>query len=143
MSALEKRAWLMILSMCPVYQVYFVIQFVWSERLPTFGDRILCLAVAGTLHALAYGIGLLIVKRGESHAGESPMHDERDRAIDGRATRAAYFLLLAGMLVVGVVMPFGYRVWELVNAALLFVVLSETLRHVLIVAGYRRMRFAH
>ena len=97
--------------------------------------------VRADLEAIGYIVGVTVIGRRE---GAEPLHeDERDRAIDGRATRAAYFMLLAGMIVVGMVMPFTRSGWDVVNAALLVIVLSESMRHVLIVVGYRRPRLAY
>lgn len=141
MSPLEKRAWLALCSMCPVYVVYFAIQVAFPALLPTMLDRIALLAVVASFHMVGYVICLLLIKRRE--ADESLLEDERDRTIDGRATRTAYFILLTGMIVVGVVMPFGKGGWEIVNAALLVIVLTETVRHALIVLGYRRPRLAY
>lgn len=145
MSSLEKRAWLTLWSQCPAYCVYFAIQLGFPALLPTMLAHIACLALVAGVHAVSYVIGLLLIKRGER--GESLLEDERDRAIDGRATRAAYFVLLTGMIVVGVVMPFSHGDWKgdwkIVNSALLFIVLAETVRQVLIVVGYRRPRLAH
>ena len=141
MSSLEKRAWLSLWSMCPPYCIYFAILIGFPELLSTVLERFGCLAVVATIHALAYIGGLLAIKRHE--AGEPLLEDERDRAIDGRATRLAYFILLAGMIVVGMVMPFNNSGWKLVNTALLFIVLTETARYVLILLGYRRPRLAH
>ena len=141
MSSLEKRAWLALWSMCPVYALYFATQITLPALLPTMLDRIALLAVVASLHAMGYVIGLLLIKRRE--AGESLLEDERDRAIDGRATRTAYFILLTGMVVVGVLMPFNNGGWKLVNTALLAIVLAEVARHALIVLGYRRPQLAH
>jgi hypothetical protein len=47
------------------------------------------------------------------------------------------------MIVVGMVMPFTVSGWKLVNTALLGIVLAETARYALIVAGYRRTRLAY
>lgn len=141
MPTLEKRAWLTLWSMCPPYFFYFAIQWLFAGQLSTMLQRIGLLAMVATLHALAYIAGLLIIKR--QGAGERLLEDERDRAIDGRATRAAYFVMLTGLIVVGVVMPFNRAGWEIVNTALLAIVLSEVVRHALIVIGYRRPRFAH
>jgi len=141
MSSLQKRAWLALWSMCPVYCVYFAIQIGFPDRLTTFLERIGCLAVVASIHAVAYVVGLLVIKQHE--AGEPLLEDERDRAIDGRATRTAYFILLTGMIVVGMVMPFNNGSWKLVNTALLAIVLAETVRYALILIGYRRPRLAH
>ena len=141
MSSLEKRAWLSLWSMCLPYCVYFAIQIGWPALLPTFLDRIACLALVASTHAVAYVGGLLVIKRRERD--ENLLEDERDRAIDGRATRTAYFILLTAMIVVGMVMPFTDSGWTLVNTALLGIVLAETVRYALIVTGYRRTRLAY
>ena len=136
MSSLEKRAWLALWSMCPLYLVYFALQAAAPVWLATMPARIACLAVVAGVHAVAYVGGLLAIKYRER--GEPLLQDQRDHAIDGRATRSAYFALMAGLIVVGVVMPFGGSGWKLVNAGLFFIVASETLRYLLIVLGYRR-----
>lgn len=141
MSSLEKRALLALWSMCPVYCVYFVIQIGLPYLQPTMLERIGCLAVVASIHAVGYVVGLLVIKRHE--AGEPLLEDERDRAIDGRATRTAYFVMLTGLIVVGMVMPFNNNGWKLVNSALLFIVLAETVRYALILIGYRSPRLAH
>ena len=47
-------------------------------------------------------------------------------------------------IVVGVVMPFSDSGWKLTNTALLAIVLAETVRDALMIAGYRRRpRLAH
>ncbi|MFK2879419.1 hypothetical protein [Rhodanobacter hydrolyticus] len=142
MSSFEKRAWLALWSQCPPYLVYFVIQGVWPNWLTTFLERIACLAVVASVHAIAYVTGLLVMKWQER--GEPLLLDERDRAIDGHATRIAYFVMLTGMIVVGVVMPFSDTGWKITNTALFAIVLAETVRYALIATGYRRRpRLAH
>jgi len=141
MSSLQKRAWLALWSMCPVYCVYFAIQIGFPDLLTTMLEHIGLFALTASIHAVAYVSGLLVIKRRE--AGEPLLEDERDRAIDARGTRVAYFVLLTCMIVVGVVMPFNNGGWKLVNTALLAIVLSETVRYALILIGYRGMRLAH
>ena len=141
MSSLENRAWLTLWSMCPPYLVYFAIQIWFPTLFPTFLGRIACLAAVATVHAIAYLVGFGLIKWRER--GEALQEDERDRGIDARATRAAYFALLTGMIVVGVYMPFTSRGWQIANAALLVIVISESMRHALIVFGYRQTRLAY
>jgi len=141
MSSLEKRAWLALWSMLPPYIVYFAILLLWPRLTAGFLDAFLVLAATATVHAIAYIVGLAFVRHRER--GEPLQEDERDRAIDGRATRAAYFMLLTGMIVVGMVMPFTRSGWDVVNAALLVIVLGEAMRSVLIIVGYRRPRLAY
>ncbi len=141
MSSIEKRAWLTLWTMCPVYLVYFTIQAGFPELTPTMLSHVGLLALVAGLHALGYVAGLLAMKiRGRD---EGPDEDERDRAIDARATRAAYFLLLAGTILVGMVMPFSDSGWKVVDTALLFIVLSETLRVAMTLRGYHQPRLAH
>ena len=141
MSPLEKRAWLTLWSMCPVYLVYFTIRIGFPDLMDTMLQRFGLLALIASLHAVGYLTGWLVMKHRE--AGENLLEDERDHAIDRHAARIAYFILLTGIIVVGMVMPFNKSGWELVNAALFFIVLTETVRNGLIVLGYRRPHHAH
>ena len=99
------------------------------------------LAVVAGFHAVAYVTGLLVIRRQER--GEGLLEDERDRAINARATRIAYFFLMGGIILVGMIMPFGSPPWEIVNTALLVTVLAETIQLVLVLVGYRRNRLAY
>ncbi len=78
-------------------------------------DRFACLTVAASIHAVGCVSGLPVMKR--RVAGEGPLEDERDRAIDWHAARTAYFILLTGMIVVGMLMPFNKSGWEVANTA--------------------------
>ncbi|WP_426687490.1 DUF2178 domain-containing protein [Rhodanobacter ginsengiterrae] len=141
MSPLEKRAWLTLWSMCPVYVVYFTLRIGFPDVMTSLLERFGLLALIASLHAVGYVAGLLVMKYRE--AGENLLEDERDHAIDRHAARIAYFILLTGIIVVGMVMPFNKSGWELVNTALFFIVLTETVRNVLIVRGYRQQHHAH
>ena len=141
MPSLEKRAWLTLCSMCPVYLVYFTIRLGFPDLLTSMLERFALLAIVATLHAVGYLAGWLVMKRRE--AGETLLEDERDHAIDHHAGRIAYFILLTGLIVVGMVMPFNKSGWQIVDAALFFIVLTETIRNALIVIGYRRSQHAH
>ncbi|MBD9368492.1 hypothetical protein [Xanthomonas sp. XNM01] len=140
MSPLEKRAWLGLLSMGLPYCVYFGVLIALPDWQATFLERIGFLAAVSLVHAAAYVTGLLVMRRQE--AGECVLQDERDQAIDSRATRRAYFMMLASMLLVGVIMPFESSGWALANTGLLCVVLTEAVRCVLVAAGYRWPRHA-
>jgi len=141
MSSLERRAWLSLWSMCPAYLVYFAIQIGSPSSFTTLLERFACLAAVASFHAVVYVAGLIAMKRRETK--DEGFEDERDRAIDARATRIAYFVMLTGMILVGMVMPFGNSGWQIVNSALFVIVVAETTRYALIVAGYRSPRFAY
>ena len=141
MSSLEKRAWLTIWTMCPAYLVYFTIHLAAPDLFTSVLERFAVLGTAATVHAVVYLTGLAVMVRRER---DDPIKaDERDHAIDARATRAAYYLLLTGTIVAGMVMPFTHGGWELVNAALLAIVLAETLHGVYVIASYRSSRLAY
>jgi hypothetical protein len=123
--------------MCPPYLVYFALQIgapAWVAKL-TILEHFGLLAAASITHAAVFVVGLLLLKHRER--GEGPLADERDRAIDARATRNAYYALMAGAVVAGMVMPFSNAGWKIVNTMLLMIVLSETLRCALTVTSYR------
>ncbi|HEX8585600.1 MAG TPA: hypothetical protein VF680_14475 [Allosphingosinicella sp.] len=134
----EKIAWLTLATMLIAYGVYFgiigpsvgfgerhLVDIVWSFGL-----------VAG-VHAIAMIVGaiaLAVTATREANAGA----DERDRAIDRRASLVAYYVLLVGMILVAVVMPFSEPSWKIVNAGLVAIVLAEAARHGIILLSYRR-----
>ncbi len=142
MAPLESLARFNLWGMCPAYAVYFAIQIGLPTWLTTTPERLVCFAAVTGVHAAVYLTGLALVKRKEQ--GEALLADERDRAIEARANRIAYFLLMGGLVVVGMVMPFNAGGWRIVNAAVFAIVSAETLRNVLIVQGYRGTpRLAH
>lgn len=144
MSALETRAWLQLWAMGPPYAVYFALQLVFPGWFDSLGvlQRLACFAATALTHAAITLTGMAVLKRKEH--GEGPLVDERDRAIEGRATLVAYYTLMAGMIVAGVMMPFRDSSWKIVNTALLAIVVAEMLRHLLIALAYRKAtRFAH
>ena len=135
MSTWESRAWLALWSMCPPYAVYFAIQLGSPSWPATMWERIICLGVTALVHATIAAAGFVLLLR--KQRGERMLADERDQAIDARATRGAYWLLFTGAVVVGMMMPFKDGGWRIVNATLLVLVLAEAVRNVLIVVGYR------
>ena len=135
MSPLESRACVFLLGLCPSYAVYFALQIAAPAWLSTTPERMACLAVAAGAHAAICVVGLLVIKRRER--GEGLLADERDRAIEARATRIAYYALMVGAVLAGMVMPFNNGGWRIVNTALLAIVIAERLRNVLIMRAYR------
>ena len=116
----------------------------------TYLPYFLTLAIAGDMSALqqialfAATVTVQIVVIGIASAvmavrrkGER-VSDERDLAIDQRATRVAYQILLCGMILVGCLMPFNRSGWTIFHAAVLSIAVAEIVRHGLIVSLYRR-----
>lgn len=130
----EKQAWLALSVMVVAYGAYFsavtASEQSMLDMLLLFGGVAIAQAVV-----MIVGSTLLAVQAGKEARAEA---DERDRAIDRRGTRIAYFVLLTGMIVVGVVMPFTKQGWQISNAALLALVAAEIVRYGVVVASYRR-----
>ncbi|MDO9224252.1 MAG: hypothetical protein Q7U20_11140 [Caulobacter sp.] len=135
----EKIAWLLLVTMLVCYIPYFTLAYVNPpppEELPNL-PQLGLLAITGTAHALIQGLGRLWF-RIRSPEDARATADERDRDIQRRSTTVAYYVLLAGFILVGVVMPFTDRGWTIVNAALFMIVLAETVQGGIAVWGYRR-----
>lgn len=93
-------------------------------------------AAAAFVQMLVLGIGNLILFRQSPLEAKTPM-DEREIAMKQRAVSFAYYFLIAGMIVVGCVMPFSASGWTLVNATLMTIVAAELIHYGAIVASYR------
>lgn len=135
----EKIAWLLLIAMLVCYAPYFTLAHLNPpppEMLPNL-PQLGLLAIAATSHAAIQGLGRLWFRIRSPEDARAPA-DERDRDIQRRSTTVAYYVLLAGFILVGVVMPFTDRGWTIVNAALFMIVLAETVQGVIAVWGYRR-----
>jgi uncharacterized BrkB/YihY/UPF0761 family membrane protein len=134
----EKIAWLTLATMLVAYLVYFgfvgpavgfgerrMLDIVWS-----FG----AVAVAHAIVVIVGAIFIAVTARKEGQARA----DERDRAIARRGATIGYYVLILGMIVVGVIMPFSEPPWRIVNAALLAIVLAEIVNNAVILLSYRR-----
>ena len=133
----EKRAWLALVSSAIVYGAYFAV----LARLPADERDVITMlvlfAIATVGQALMMAVGsIMLTMRNRSEARERP--DERDRAIARGAATAAYFVLRAGMVGVGIVMPFNSAGWGITSAALLAMVVAEVVRHAVAIVNYRR-----
>ena len=64
--------------------------------------------------------------------------DERDRAVSLRSVGLAYYVLIAGMILVGCVMPFNSGGWKLINSAVAVIVVAELIHYGVAVWSYRR-----
>lgn len=139
MLARERFAWVWLVALVAVLGTYLTAVTVLAPQVEALGQlrRIGLLAVAlGLLGVVALAThGLSRLRRAAQEPAEP---DERDRAVEHRAAHTAYHLLMAGMIVVGCVMPFSDSGWRIVHATLFFIVVAEVVRSGLVLAGYRR-----
>lgn len=134
----EKLAWLTLGAMLVAYGIYFT----WLGLALRHGEpTLLGILLPFGIIAGTQGIVVLIasaVLRARARREGQAQADERDRAIARRGATAAYYVLLTGMILVGVVMPFTEPAWKIVNAALLAIVIAEAVSLVLVILSYRR-----
>lgn len=134
----EKVAWLSLLSMLVVFVPYFT----WAElhppgpEIPNFSQMAIY-ASASLSWAVILGIGHLLLRYRAPDEAKMPL-DERDIAIAHKARGYAYGVLIAGMILVGGIMPFTNGGWEIANTAFFMIVLAEGVFSIYIIRAYRR-----
>lgn len=132
MVAREQFAWVWLLTMLVTYPAYFTAVIAMGET--TFWTQIIMFSATAIVQIAIIAVASTVIalrKRNEMD------WDERDRAIDHRATGAAYTALIIGIIVVGCVMPFSHSGWDIFHAAVFAIALAEIIRHALIIAKYR------
>ena len=134
----EKMAWLTLVTMAVAYGAYFG----WIGPAAGFGearliDLLRSFGPVAAAHALAMIVGAVLIALTARGEARTPA-DERDRAIARRGRSIGYYVLIAGTILVGVVMPFSEPPWKIVNTALLAIVLAELVCQVVVLVSYRR-----
>ncbi|TPG39188.1 hypothetical protein EAH79_15500 [Sphingomonas koreensis] len=137
----EKLAWVTLVSMLIAYSIYFALLFASFDPGEPAGPRtvhgLVLFGSVTIVQAIVVAVASAILAiRARREAQAKP--DERDRAIARRGASAAYFVLMVGMILVGVVMPFSDARWKIINAALLALVIAEATRYILVILSYRR-----
>ncbi len=138
MSYREKLAWLSLFAIVITFGPYFALAVLSppADSLPNLNQLVLY-AKASLAQMVIIGLGYWALKKWNSDdARQAP--DERDRLIDYRATKVAYYALFAGMIVVGGIMPFYEHGWKLVNSALFTMTIAQVLYYGMIALAYRR-----
>lgn len=135
----EKVAWLSLLAMAVTFVPYFAI--VASGRfdgqpMPNL-PLMACFAATTITQVAILGLGHLYLRFRAPEDARTPP-DERDRAIMRRSMTTAYYVLMAGAIVVGCVMPFRHVGWTIVNGIVLSIVLAEVVHYGVVVMSYRR-----
>lgn len=134
----EKIARLALTTMIAAYALYFYL----IGNAEAAGDRKL-VDIVMTFGPIAVGqalvviIGSILIAMTSTPDARAPA-DERDRAISRRGASFGYYVLLVGVILVGIVLPFSETPWKIVNAALAAIVLSEIVRYSVVLLSYRR-----
>jgi hypothetical protein len=134
----EKVTWLTLIAQATTLGPYLAIMTVAPPTAPMTDFRPLTLfAVAAVAQMLILGVGHLWLRISSPEDARVPA-DERDRAIARRALGAAYYTLLVGMILVGIVMPFKSSGWTIINAAIAAILVAEVVHHGVTIWSYRR-----
>jgi hypothetical protein len=135
----EKVAWLTLSAMLMTLVPFFILaesgRYDLTE-LPNTG-LLWAFALTAAVQALIIGVGHAVL-RWRFHEDAIEPADERDRVIDRLSTRWAYYVLIAGIILVGVAMPFNNSGWQIVLAALAAILMAEVVHHGLVIVSYRR-----
>ena len=134
----EKAAWLSLLAMAVGFGPYFYLVAhaapnpaapIWHQLMPFLA------AVIRQVLVLAIGSAILRLTSG---ADAKMPPDERDRDFQRRSMVGAYYVLIAGMILVGCIMPINKGGWEIINAAVFAIVVAELVHYGMMVWFYRR-----
>jgi uncharacterized BrkB/YihY/UPF0761 family membrane protein len=134
----EKIAWLTLVTMAVAYGIYFGI----VGPAAGFGERrmldiLWSFGPVAAAHGIAMIVGAIIIAVTATKEAQA-RSDERDRAIARRGATIGYYVLIAGTILVGVVMPFSEPPWKIVNTALLAIVIAEAAHSAVVLLSYRR-----
>jgi hypothetical protein len=132
----EKLAWVHFTAIALPYAVYFTLVATRPPE-PRLIDMLWLFGATAIVHALLAGFGSLAIRIQAGAEGRAKP-DERDRAIRRRGASTAYIVLLVGMMLVGVMMPFTEPPGQIVNTALLAIVIAELVNGGVVLFSYRR-----
>ena len=133
MPSREKFAWVWQATMVVTYAAYFIA----VARTPAEHSLLLPFALLGGTTVVQVAIIIIASIAIRVMDGPPAKKDERDRAIEHRAATIAYYVLMTGIVLVGCVMPFSRGGWQIVNAAVLAIVIAKVVHHGLVAVGYR------
>ena len=135
----EKIAWLSLIAMALTFGPYFTLSalgYLPQATLPIVGQLILYAEIA-LAQFVILGLGHQYLRHRSPEEARMPP-DERERNIMLRARTLAYYILIAGMILVGVVMPLSESGWRIINAALFMIVAAEVIYYGGVVFSYRK-----
>jgi hypothetical protein len=133
----EKVAWLSLGAIVVAFVPYFTIVAQRMQNQTALIPQLELYTIAVAIQLLVLGAGCWYLRR-QSPGDAAMPPDERDTAIAHRSTTTAYYVLMAGTIVVGCIMPFSNRGFAIVNAAFLAIILAQVVRYSVAAANYRR-----
>jgi hypothetical protein len=92
----EKTAWISLVTMLAVFGAFF--GSIATGRVPQAGMATFHYAILSVAAVIALQLALGVVARGLAGADAASPKDERERLIELKATRIAFYVLIAGVL---------------------------------------------
>ena len=133
----EKTSWLILIAMVLAYTLYFGLTIAGHPAGASLFAMLWLFGPIAATQAVIVIIGHIYLAI-EARKSPRARIDERDRAIAARGARISYYVLMAGTILVGVVMPFSDLPIKIVNTALVAIVLAELAGLLVMVTSYRR-----
>ena len=133
----EKTAWLNVIAMVAAYSLYFGLLLFGHPAGREVFPMLWLFGSIAVAHALTVIVGTVILSA-LAPKSERARADERDRAIRRRGATMAYYVLLVGMMVVGVYRPFIESGVPHANAGLFAIVAAELVNSAVVLVSYRR-----
>lgn len=133
----EKTAWLNVIAMLAAYTLYFGLLLSGHPAGREVFPMLWLFGSIAAAHAVTVIIGTIILSA-RTPRSERQRADERDRAIRRRGATLAYYVLLVGMMFVGVYMPFVEGGVRLANCGLFAIVAAELVNSIVVLMSYRR-----
>jgi len=138
MSFREKAAWAALLSILLGFGAYFATLAHGMSTRRAAPDHYfgLLVAVVALITVAMRAFAVVVAVRAPDEARAPP--DERDRAIEARSTRLAYYVLLVGTLASAGSSAGGAGLFWVLNGLLAAIVLAEAIRYGSQIVQYRR-----
>ncbi|HLP29462.1 MAG TPA: hypothetical protein VK147_12535 [Candidatus Didemnitutus sp.] len=138
----ERIAWMMLLSMIVTLGPYLIYVYGFQQNvlipMPGF-EQLKLYGIASSAFAVFVGLGYLVLRLKYPAEAKVPA-DERDVTIERQSYRAGYWILLTGIIIVGIYKPFVESGWSIVNDAICVVFITEFVRDTIIVRNYYKQR---
>jgi hypothetical protein len=138
MHSRERTAWAWLVCLLMVPSIYFA-GLNHSDWVPGNEELSRLAALSMPLIVMAFvALGVRAFNIVKTRQTGQELLDERDQWIEMKSTSVSYHVLMAGMIVVGMMMPFSATRWELVDTSFFFIVLAEVVHSCITIYGYRK-----
>jgi hypothetical protein len=131
----EKSVWISLIAVSLIFGYYFVriFQMISKNQIDVVKNAVLFISVVIMVVVTEIIFHIIVAVRTRPEA-----KDERDRIIELKATRNAYFILIAGVFLSFVCLAFSLQSFIIVHVIMFFFVLSEIAKFISQLFYYKR-----